>query len=136
MSTAQVANSGIVGSASRILQPRYAVASSAQFVDPLTGAYAPPPREQTYGFDDDPEHFVEPRPRRRQGGPFQDRVVSFGGVLVSQEVGATIMQAQAANSFRSASPSAVEAGRGIAVYEFNQALMGTPEPTANLGFVR
>ena len=123
MSTAQVANSGIVGSATRIVHGRGAGASSAQFVDPVSGSYAPPARDHAPGFDDERDDFVAPRRRPRQSGPFQDRVVSFGGVLVSQEVGAEIMQAQAANSLRTASPLAVEAERGTAIYEFNQALM-------------
>ncbi len=136
MSTAQVANSGIVGPASRVAQPRSSVASSTQFVDPLSGAYAPPARDQTQGFDDDQEEFSTPRRRRRQAGPFQDQVVSFGGVLVSREVGATIMQAQAAQSLRSLSPLAVEAERGIAIYEFNQALMGSAEVSTDVGLLR
>jgi len=136
MSTAQVANSGIVGATARIAQPRGAVASSMDFVDPLSGAYAPPARDQTPGFDDDQEDFAPPRRRRRNGGPFQDRVVSFGGVLVSREVGTTIMQAQAANSLRTVSPLAVEAERGIAIYEFNQALMGTAEISTDIGMLR
>lgn len=134
MSTAQVANSGIVGPASRVAQPRSSVASSTQFVDPLSGAYAPPARDQTQGFDDDQEEFSTPR--RRQAGPFQDQVVSFGGVLVSREVGATIMQAQAAQSLRSLSPLAVEAERGIAIYEFNQALMGSADVSTDVGLLR
>ena len=136
MSTAQVANSGIVGPTARIAQPRGAVASSMEFVDPLSGAYAPPARDQTPGFDDDQEDFAPPRRRRRNGGPFQDRVVSFGGVLVSREVGTAIMKAQAANSLRNVSPLAVEAERGIAIYEFNQALMGTAEISTDVGMLR
>ena len=135
MSTAQVANSGIVGGATRIAQSRGAVASSMQFVDPLSGAYAPPARDQAHGFDDQ-DDFEPQRRRRRQGGQFQDRVVSFGGVLVSREVGTTIMQAQAATSARTASPFPAEAERGVAIYEFNQALMGTAEVSTDVGLSR
>jgi len=135
MSTAQVANTGITGAASRVAQPRYPVASLSEFVDPLAGAYAPPTRDQTTGFDDQ-EEFASPRRRRRQGGPFLDHVVSFGGVLVSREVGTTIMQAQAANSARIHSPMAAEAERGIAIYEFNQALMGAAEVPTDVGLMR
>lgn len=136
MSTAQVVNSGIVGSAARVSQPR-AVASAMGFVDPLSESFAPPARDQTAGFDNDQEGFASsPRRRRRQAGPFQDRVVSFGGVLVSQEVGATIMQAQSAYSLRTSSPLAAEAERGVAVYEFNQALMGKVEVSSDVGLMR
>ncbi len=136
MSTAQVANSGIVGGTARISQSRSAVASSMQFVDPLSGAYAPPARDQAHGFDDDQDSFEPQRRRRRQSGQFQDRVVSFGGVLVSREVGTTIMQAQAASSARTAAPLASEAERGVAIYEFNQALMGTAEISTDVGLSR
>lgn len=136
MSTAQVSNSGIVGTATRVAQPRNAVASSMQFVDPLSGAYAPPPRDHSAGFDDDQEEFSSSRRRRRQGGPFQDHVVSYGGVLVSHEVGSTIMQAQAAHTARPTLPTAVEAERGIALYEFNQALMGVAEIATDVGLMR
>lgn len=136
MSTAQVANSGIIGPTARVTQPRNAVASSQQFVDPLSGAYAPPARDHTLGFDDEQEEFSTPRRRRRNGGPFQDHVISFGGVLVSREVGAAIMQAQAARTARAATPMAVEAERGIAIYEFNQALMGVAEISSDVGISR
>jgi hypothetical protein len=127
MSTAQVVNSGISGVAARASQARYAVSSSFDSVGSLSGAFAPPARDQTPGFEADDASFETPRRRRRHAGPFQDRVVSFGGVLVSHEVGATIMQAQAAQSLRNASPLASEAERGVAVYEFNQALAGTAQ---------
>ena len=135
MSTAQVANSGIVGAATRITPSRGAVASSMQFVDPLSGAYAPPARDQAHGFDEQ-DDFEPRRRRRRQSGQFQDRVVSFGGVLVSREVGTAIMQAQAASSARTATPFAAEAERGVAIYEFNQALMGTAEVSTDVGLSR
>jgi hypothetical protein len=135
MSTAQVANSGIVGLTSRISQPRNAVASSMQFVDPLSGAYAPPARDQAREFDDDQEHGDQYR-RRRRSREYNDQVVSFGGVLVSREVGATIMQAQAAHGARTTAPFAAEAERGIAIYEFNQALMGAAEVTTDVGLSR
>jgi hypothetical protein len=120
----------------RISQPRNAVASLQQFVDPLSGAYAPPPRDHSLGFDDDQDDFAAPRRRRRSSGHFLDHVVSFGGVLVSREVGTTIMQAQAANTARVPARAPVEAERGIAIYEFNQALMGAAEASTDIGLVR
>ena len=105
-----------------------------QFVDPLSGAYAPPARDQTPRFEDDTDDSM-PR-RRRRYAAYQDRVVSFGGVLVSREVGTAIMQAQAAAAARTVSPVAVEAERSIAIYEFNQALMGSAEVTTDIGLSR
>ena len=133
MSTAQVANSGIVGTASRF-QVRSPVASSMQFVDPLAEAYAPPARDQARNFDEEAEggDFR----RRRRSSSYHDHVVSFGGVLVSREVGATIMQEQAAVAARNLSPLGAEAERGIAIYEFNQALMGAAEAVTDVGMGR
>lgn len=137
MSTAQVANTGIIGTAGRVMQSRQTVASSMDFVDPLSESYAPPARDNTPGFDDEQEAFAAPRRRRRQGGPFQDRVVSFGGVLVSREVGATIMQAQAAQTARAGAPlGAAEAERAITTYEFNQGLMGQSQAISDFAFTR
>ena len=63
-------------------------------------------------------------------------MVSFGGVLVSREVGTTIMQAQATTASHVAPPFAVEAERGVAIYEFNQALMGAAQVITNIGYGR
>jgi len=134
MSTAQVVNSGIVGTASRVAQARNAVASSMQFVDPLAETYAPPARDQARNFEEDaPSGDYR---RRRRPATQYDQVVSFGGVLVSREVGAAIMQEQAATSKRNAAPLGAEAEHGIAIYEFNQALMGAAEVTTNVGLTR
>ncbi len=136
MSTAQVANAGIVGPAVRISQPRNAVASLSEFVDPISGSYAPPAHDQARGYDDFEEFDTTPRRRRRPAGPFLDNVVSFGGVLVSREVGTTIMQAQAAHSARTPVRGGVEAERNIAIYEFNQALMRAAETSTDIGMLR
>lgn len=134
MSTAQVANTGIVGSSPRIHLPRGPIASSFEYVDSLGGTYASPPRDQWHRFEDENASF-DTNPRRRgHHGPFQDQVVSFGGVLVSREVGAAIMQAQAAHTAHVLPPVAAEAERGVAIYEFNQALMGAAEAVTNVGY--
>jgi hypothetical protein len=135
MSTAQVANSGIVSTATRMSQSRNAVASSMQFVDPLSEAYAPPARDHAREFEDDQDHGDQYR-RRRRPSQFYEPVVSFGGVLVSREVGAAIMQAQVAMSARTTAPFGAEAERGIAIYEFNQALMGAAEVPTEIGLSR
>lgn len=133
MSTAQVVNSGIVGTASRIAQARNGVASSMPFVDPLAETYAPPTRDQARNFDEDAEGGDF---RRRRRSSYQHDQVSFRGVLVSREVGATIMQEQAAAAARNLSPLGAEAERGIAIYEFNQALMGSAEAVSDVGMSR
>lgn len=134
MSTAQVANAGIVGTSPRIPLTRSAVASSFEYVDALGGAYASPPRDQWHPFEDDRESFDTLPRRRGHRGQFQDQVVSFGGVLVSREVGATIMQAQASHTAHATPPFAAEAVRGVAIYEFNQALMGAAQVITSLGY--
>lgn len=134
MSTAQVANAGIAQGPARIAQ-RFPVAASFEPIEPVTGSYAAPARDQTPRFADDGQEY-DSRRRNSPYGPFKDRVVSFGGVLVSREVGTTIMQAQAASAARVALPVAVEAERSVAVYEFNQALMGTAQALTNVGLSR
>ena len=134
MSTAQVANSGIVGSSSRIPLSRHSVSSPSEYVDSLGGAYAPTPRDQWHRFDDDAASFDSNPRRRGHHGRFQDNVVSFGGVLVSREVGTTIMQAQAAQGANLMPPVAAEAERGIAIYEFNQALIGAAQVSTTVGY--
>jgi len=134
MSTAQVANSGIVGASPRIQLQRNAVASSFEYVDSLGGAYASPPRDEWHRFEEDRDGFDTSSRRRGHRGPFQEQVVSFGGVLVSREVGTTIMQAQAAHTAHVTPPFAVEAERGIAIYEFNQALMGAAQAITGIGY--
>lgn len=134
MSTAQVANSGMVGASPRIPLHRNAIASSFDYVDSLGGTYASPPRDQWHRFEDESESFDTTPRRRGHRGPFQEQVVSFGGVLVSREVGTMIMQAQAAHTANIVPPVAAEAERGIAIYEFNQALMGAAEVVTNIGY--
>lgn len=134
MSTAQVANAGMVGGGSRIALPRHAIASSMEYIDPVGGAYAAPPRDQWHRFEGQNDDF-DTHPRRRgYHGPFQEQVVSFGGVLVSREVGAAIMQEQATHTSHAVPPVAAEAERGIAIYEFNQALMGAAQVVTNVGY--
>jgi hypothetical protein len=130
--TAQVANTGIVGSTSRIAPSRQAVASSSEFIDPMTGAFAPATHDQASRFDDTDDNFETPR-RRRRYNPYQDQVVSFGGVLVSREVGATIMKEQAAQAARGGFNFGNDAERSIAIYEFNQSLMGVAEAVTDTG---
>lgn len=134
MSTAQVANAGMVGGSPRIPLHRNAVSSSFEYVDSLGGAYASPPRDQWHRFEDDSESFDTLPRRRGHRGPFQDQVISFGGVLVSREVGTMMMQAQAAHAANATPPFAAEAVRGVAVYEFNQALMGAAQVTTTVGY--
>lgn len=136
MSTAQVANSGMVGSSARIPSTRHAVSSSFEYVDSLGEAYAAPPRDQWHRFEDDMDGFDTTPRRRGYHGKFQDQVVSFGGVLVSREVGTMIMQAQASHTSNIAPPVAAEAERGIAIYEFNQALMGAAQVITSVGYTR
>jgi hypothetical protein len=54
-------------------------------------------------------------------------------VLVSREVGTAIVQAQAAHSGTPPTVYPAEAERNIAVYEFNQSLMGAPQVTTSVG---
>lgn len=134
MSTAQVANTGMVGAGTRIALSRGPVASTYEYVDSLGETYASPPRDQWHRFDDEAAPFEDMPRRRGHHGRFQDQVVSFGGVLVSREIGAAIMQVQAARSANVVPPFGLEAERGVAVYEFNQALMGAAQAITSVGY--
>ncbi len=134
MSTAQVSNTGIVGAGHRISLPRSPVASTFEYVDSLGGTYAAPPRDPWHRFEDDSAPFDDLPRRRGHQGRFQDQVISFGGVLVSREIGAAIMQLQAAQSANVVPPFGLEAERGVAVYEFNQALMGAAQAITSVGY--
>ena len=100
----------------------------------IEGSFPTPTHDHTTRYAERRDDFDGYR-RRRQYGPFQDRVVSYGGVLVSREVGTTIMQAQAAAAAAANlnTPLQADAERGIAVYEFNQALMGAAEAVTTTG---
>jgi hypothetical protein len=134
MSTAQVTNAGISSGPTRVAR-RYPVEANFDPVEPVIGSYAAPARDQTPRYADDGQEF-DNRRRNSSYGPFQDRVVSFGGVLVSQEVGTAVMHAQSAAASRGTLPVAVEAERSVAAYEFNQALMDKAHVLTSIGLSR
>ena len=99
---------------------------------PSSGAFAPSSYDHPR-YDDEADSFETPR-RRQRYRPYQDHVVSFGGVLVSREVGATIMKEQAALAARGdLGFGAGDAERSIRIYEFNQSLMGVAEAVTDIG---
>jgi hypothetical protein len=121
--SAQVSNLALVGSAARLSRALAAAGSARQQVDSLEGSGAAPPRDQATQYDAYDRY--DPGTRPRGYGFVRDHVVSFGGVLVSHEVGATMMQTQALNGTFVLPPA--DAERQIAHYEFAQSLMGPPE---------
>ena len=124
--SAHVVNATSTAAAAGRVMRAYGSASARQQVDGLESATAAPGREHAHRFYDDEDGTrLEPGQRRRRA-EFQDHVSTFGGVLVSLEVGSTIMQAQALNGLAPRPP--IEAERQVASYEFAQSLMGTPEP--------
>ncbi|MSO97936.1 MAG: hypothetical protein EXR11_06930 [Rhodospirillaceae bacterium] len=134
MSTAQVVNTTMISSAARIARARGSVSTSFQSVDALDTNLAARGRGD-FSRRDELDDFEAPTSRPRRG-EFQDQVVRFSGVLLSRDVGTTIVQAQAASS-RTGSPTiaSLQAERNIAEYEFNQSLMGAPLATTETGIV-
>ena len=127
--SATVANTALVGEAARIAR---AYASARPFVDGAQGAKFTAGREQASWFDGDLRSEPGARQRRAE---FQDQVISFGGVLVSLEVGSTIVAAQALNGLRPTPPA--DAERQVANYEFVQSLVGPAVPvTVTAPFVQ
>jgi hypothetical protein len=134
MSTAQVVNATMASTVARINTARAAVASTFQTVEGIdTSSLSTRGRDQARP-QEDAEQLDAGRLRRRPGQVL-DRVVSFGGVLVSQEVGAAIVQAQAAAAKFVPVLHPADAERGISIYEFNQSLMGVPQVTTEVGVI-
>lgn len=132
MSAAVVANATMISNAARAYGLRTSGATGYQTVDSIdTDSLAARARDQFRTPDDaDGREYARPAPRR---GGFFDRLVGYGGVLVSREVGTAMVQAQATHSTTPPNVYPAEAGRNIAIYEFNQSLMGTPQVTTTVG---
>ncbi len=120
--SAHVSNLAMMGSANRLARAA-GFGSSRPNVDGVDGAGAAPARDQASGFDVYDRHGYVDRGHRY--GTVFDGVVGYGGVLISHEVGAAMMRAQA--QYLGATPPPIEAERRIANYEFAQSLMGPPE---------
>jgi hypothetical protein len=134
MSAGQVSNSTMMSPASRVAAARGSRMSALQSVDNIDTQFATRGRDD-FGRYDELDDFEAPKPRRLRG-EFQDEVVRFSGVLLSREVGTTIVQAQVAATRQGAlTPSVIEAERNVALYEFNQSLMGQPEVTTDIGLM-
>jgi hypothetical protein len=134
MSAAQVANSTMSSPISRVAAARGGRTTTLQSIETIDTQFATRGRDD-FGRNDEIDDF-EALPARRRRGEFQEEVVRFSGVLLSREVGTTMMQAQAAASRQAPGAIAVgEAERNVAMYEFNQSLMGMPEPTNNFGIM-
>ncbi len=113
--TAQVANIALSGSSARYT--RIGGASARQMVDGIEGSAA------AFGRGRASQYVPFDSNDASRQGEFQDQVVSYGGVLVSLDVGTTIMQAQALNGLTPTAPG--DAERQVANYEFTQSLSGS-----------
>lgn len=133
MSTAFVASTTLAPATARVAQARVGNATSFTYVDPLEQSLGARPGDEAVRYD---ERWQDVHPQKEQSGQGRrDIPVQFGGIYVTREVGTTIMQAQAQASMPQ-NKSATEAETQIRVYEYNQALAGTPEVTTNLGMTR
>ena len=132
MSTALVANATMVSNAARAYGVRASAPTGYQPVEALdTDSLAARSRDQARGRDDQENPGYVRQPQRRGFGV--ERAISFGGVLVSREVGTAIMQAQALLTKTGATVHPAEAEKNVAIYESNQALMGSPVVTTTIG---
>lgn len=133
MSTALVATNALAPAQSRVAQARLGSATSFDYIDPLEESLNPRSSEHAVRYD---ERWQDYQPgQRRQSQTFPYYPIRFGGIYVSREVGAAIMQAQIQSS-QPHNVSPTEAERNIRVYEFNQALAGTPEAVTDIGVTR
>lgn len=133
MSTALVASTTLTPASAKVASTRVGNATSYTYVDPLETSLGTRPGDHSVRYDERWENLQD---RQQQGHRRpDDRSVRFGGIFVSREVGATIMQAQA-QSLLPKAKSIPEAEKQIRVYEFNQSLMGTPEAVTDVGVSR
>ncbi len=134
MSTALVSSTTVAPATARVAQTRVGNATSFEYIDQLENSLGARPGDQTVRYDErwqDYHNEQQDLPKRR------DRSVRFGGIFVTREIGTAIMQAQSqAYGTSPGSKSGAEAERQIRVYEFNQALMGTPEALTSAGITR
>lgn len=134
MSTALVANATMISNAARAYGVRSSGATGFQSVDQIdTDSFAARSRDQARSRDDqDGSGLVRQPPRR---ATTFERAITFGGVMVSREVGTAIMQAQALLTKTGVTIHPAEAERNVAIYESNQAMMGQPVVTTTVGIV-
>jgi hypothetical protein len=134
MSAAQVINTTMLSPTSRVQTTRGSTATSFQSVDNIDTNLAARGRDD-FARGEELDDFDSSLPRRRRS-EFQDQVVRFSGVLLSRDVGTTIVQAQAMATRQNAPTlSAGQAERNVEMYEFNQSLMGEPEVTTDNGLM-
>ena len=134
MSTALVTSTTVAPATARVAQTRVGNATSFDYIDQLENSTGARPGDQTVRYDERWQDYQGEQPDLPQR---RERSVRFGGIFVTREIGTAIMQAQAqAYSTAGAAKSGVEAERNIRTYEFNQALMGTPEVVTNAGITR
>jgi hypothetical protein len=134
MSTALVASSSIAPATARVAQARVGNATSFTYVDPLEHSIGARPGDQAVRYDERWQDLYGHERRRSDERPHN--TVHFGGIFVSREVGTAIMQAQAQASLPKGRTSTTEAENQIKIYEFNQALAGTPEASTTNGIQR
>ena len=133
MSTALVASTTLAPATARVAQARVGNATSFTYVDPLENSLGTRPGDQAIRYD---ERWQDLHGEGQSPGHRQRHIpVQFGGIFVTREVGTTMMQAQAQASLP-AGKSVPEAERQIKIYEFNQALAGTPEVSTTIGISR
>lgn len=135
MSTALVSSTTLAPATARVAQARVGNATSFSYVDPLENSLGTQAGDHAIRYDErwqDLQGQQDQPSRQRQ----RDQQAQFGGIFVSREVGAAIMQAQAQASLPQGRSSATEAQNNIRIYEFNQSLAGTPEVTTTIGLSR
>ena len=134
MSTALVSSTSLAPATARVAQARVGNATSFTYVDPLGNSLGTQSHDHAIRYDERWQDLQGQQDQPRQG---QRHIpVQIGGIFVSREVGTAIMQAQAQASLPQGKSSASEAEHHIRIYEFNQALAGTPEVSTNIGLTR
>ena len=123
--TAYVASASAAGAAARYADARFGTASSLPNVDPINysiGARSEQPRSDFERRSDDQQ-----TPRRQSRSSIYDEPVAFANAVVSSEVGAGLVQAQASIDYGLITP--LDAQAGIKTYEKNIRILTPVEQT-------
>ncbi len=132
MSSAQVINTTMSSPASRVNYAQGSGQTTYESVESVSTNFATYGRDQ-FATEENLDNFEGP-PQRRRRAAFQDQVVRFSGVLLSRDVGTTIVQAQAIMTRQGAGlMTTMQAERNVATYEDNQAMFGEPQVTTEIG---
>ena len=123
--TAYVASASAASAAARYADTRAGTATTMTNVDPIN--YSIGARSEEPRFEFDRRYEEQPQQRRQRRASIYEEPVAFANAVVSREVGAGLVQAQASIDYGLLTP--IDAQTGIKTYEKNIRILTPPEQT-------